>query len=372
MLCSSDYISSFANSLLCWACLHWSLLSVSHRLETTPTLVLISSDHLPDTVVQGLFLRSYLPHDHSNQLPPFIDRRYIFIEQVGCIPSISPSLFPLIAVLIWPLLFSVASLAYLGAIFFRDLHARNPSNDRPGLAIHSVWASRRRRGVTPTSSETVTLGHFLRLSISLFFGIFCTGSVSLFLLLGTVSSPGISVNSVHHDFQTVSIIPTAQWSLIPQLRNAVKLRWLWASLSFTLSAGLFPKERIDWVVGLLTSARMYFRMRLATHFFNGNSTLTITTEHGIDQPRMRSAMDLSLCIFLELRVNLLLSHPSSDSRHSLPPLALDLLCNLTNMRYCPTPPNSTFDLNPLKLATQCDLVSPQNPKKHLSLMNSIS
>ena len=118
VLCSSGSISSSVNSLLCWACPHWSLLSVSYHLETATTLALISSNHLLDIIVQGLFLRSYLSHDHLNQPPPVIDRRYIFIEQAGCIPSISPSLFPLVAVLVWPLLFSVASLAYLGATFF--------------------------------------------------------------------------------------------------------------------------------------------------------------------------------------------------------------------------------------------------------------
>ena len=60
----------------------------------------------------------YSSHDHSNQISSLVDRRYMFIEQAGCIPSISPSLFPSVAVLVWPLLFNVASLAYLGAAFF--------------------------------------------------------------------------------------------------------------------------------------------------------------------------------------------------------------------------------------------------------------
>lgn len=63
----------------------------------------------------------YLLHDHSNQSFSLVDRRYMFIEQAGCIPSISPSLFPSVAVLVWPLLFNVASLAYLGAAFFFDI-----------------------------------------------------------------------------------------------------------------------------------------------------------------------------------------------------------------------------------------------------------
>jgi len=216
----------------------------------------------------------------------------------------------------------------------------------------------------------MTIKHFLRLSISLFLGIICTTIVSLSLLLLVVNYPGISVNSLHHDFQTVQIVPVIQWSLIPPLRAAVELRWLWASSSPTLSFGLFPKERLEWFVGLLASAKMYFRMRLASHFLSGNSTLTIMTEHGIDQFRMRTAMDLSPCISLELQVNPLPFHPSSDSRHSLPPWALGSLPrNLSDPRYCSAPPNLTFDPNPFKLTTRCDLVSVPNPKKPLDLTN---
>jgi len=250
----------------------------------------------------------------------------------------------------------------------------NPSNnDRPGLTIHSFWTQRRRQGSTPTSSETMTLKHFLRLSISLFLGIICTTIVSLSLLLLVVNYPGISVNSLHHDFQTVQVVPVIQWSLVPPLRAAVELRWLWASSSFTLSVGLFPKERLEWIVGLLASAKMYVRMRLADHFLNRNSTLTTMTEHGIDQSRMRTAMGLSPCISPELQVNPLPFHPSSDSRHSLPPWAPDSLPrNLSDLRYCSAPPNLTFDPNPFKLTTRCDLVSILGPKKPLNLMNPLS
>jgi len=119
----------------------------------------------------------------------------------------------------------------------------------------------------------MTLRHFLRLSVSLFLGIICTTIVSLSLLLLVVNYPGISVNSLHHDFQTVQIVPVIQWSLIPPLRAAVELRWLWTSSSFTLSVGLFPKERLEWLVGLLASAKMYVRMRLAGRFLNRNFML---------------------------------------------------------------------------------------------------
>ena len=250
----------------------------------------------------------------------------------------------------------------------------NPSNnDQPGLAIHSFWTQRRRQGSTPTSSETLTLKHFLRLSISLFLGIICTAIVSLSLLLLVVSYPGISVNSLHHDFQTVQVVPVIQWSLVPPLRAAVELRWLWTSSSFTLSVGLFPKERLEWIVGLLASAKMYVRMRFVDHFLNKNSTLTTMTEHGIDQSRMRTAMDLSPCISPELQVNPLLFHPSSDSRHSLPPWAPDSLPRiLSDPRYCSAPPNLTFDPNPFKLTTRCGLVSILGPGKPLGLMNPLS
>lgn len=80
-----------------------------HR--NTPELILRPS---LDIIVQGQFLRHNTHHLVFERPPPFADRRYIFIEQVGCIPSISPSLFPLVGVLIWPLLFNVASLVYLG------------------------------------------------------------------------------------------------------------------------------------------------------------------------------------------------------------------------------------------------------------------
>jgi len=171
------------------------------------------------------------------------DRRYIFIEQAGCIPSISPSLFPLVAVLIWPVLFNVASLAYLG------------------LLVHSIRTKRRKEGVTPTSTETMTRERLLRVSISLFLGTVCTSSIALFLLLRITSNSQISVDSLHHDFQTVYIITADQWTRNPWLRTAVELRWLWASLSVVLGIGLFPKERIGQVVGWFASVKMYIRMR---------------------------------------------------------------------------------------------------------------
>lgn len=81
-----------------------------------------------------------------------------------------------------------------------------------------------------------------------------------------VGSADISVNSLHHDFQTVYIITTDQWSRNPQLHTAVQLRWIWASLGFGLTIGLFPKERVNRLLGWLMAARLYFRTR-STGFF---------------------------------------------------------------------------------------------------------
>lgn len=220
-----------------------------------------------------------------------------------------------------------------------------------------IWARRRTQEVTQMLHETTRPRRSLRLFISLFIGIVCTSFVSLSLLLGIINSSDLSINSLHHDFQTVSIVPTAQWLLIPPFRAAIELRWLWTSLNFALSVGLFPKERIDWLFGWLASAKMYVRMRLAAYFFNRDSTLTITTGHGIGQLQIRPATALSPCIFPELQVHpmaeRLFSHPSSDNRHSLPPLALEsLLSNLTSLGYYPTTQNLKLDPKFPKLVRQ--------------------
>jgi len=208
----------------------------------------------------------YTSRRRLNQPPPFIDRRYILIEQAGCIPSILPSLFPLAAVLIWPLLFNVASLAYLG-IHFSEFTHKKASNDQPGLVIHLIWVPRHKQGETRKSSEVVTIHHLLRPSTSLFLGIICTSSFSLFLLLSIVNNSSISVNSLHHDFQTVYIITTDQWSRNPQFRAAVELRWVWASLGFALTIGLLPKERADRLLGWLAATKLYIRTRSAVFLF---------------------------------------------------------------------------------------------------------
>jgi len=203
----------------------------------------------------------YPSRHRSSQPTPPIDRRYILIEQAGCIPSISPSLFPLVGVLIWPLLFNVASLAYLG-IFLESTH-KKASNDRPGLAIHLIWVPRHKQGEIRQPSEVMTSHHLLRISTSMFLGIICTSSFSLFLLLSIVNNSSISVNSLHHDFQTVYIITTDRWSRNPQFRAAVELRWLWASLGFALTTGLLPKERADRLLGWWAATKLYVRVRSA-------------------------------------------------------------------------------------------------------------
>ena len=119
-----------------------------------------------------------------------------------------------------------------------------------------------------------TLHHLLRPSISLFLGIICTSSFSLFLLLSIVNNSNISVNSLHHDFQTVYIITTDRWLRNPQFRAAVELRWLWASLGFALAIGLLPKERADRLLGWLVATKLYIRARSASFFLLQNPLQT--------------------------------------------------------------------------------------------------
>jgi hypothetical protein len=97
--------------------------------------------------------------------------------------------------------------------------------------------------------------------VSLFIGIFCTGSISLFLLVWIVDRSNISVDLLRHDFQTVYILTTDQWSRNPHLRTAVELRWLWAFSNLTLLIGLFPQERTSQIHGWLASVEMYTRTR---------------------------------------------------------------------------------------------------------------
>ncbi|KAF9778694.1 GPCR fungal pheromone mating factor [Thelephora terrestris] len=221
-----------------------SIICVLHRLYMT----ISSPNSIPDKRLYQLLCKLAL----MLGIPALIivvhiivqDRRYIFIEQAGCIPSISPSLFPLIAVLIWPLLFNLASLAYLG------------------LVTYSIWAPRGEPRTSPASPETLTLYCFLRLYVSLFIGIVCTSSISLFLLAWVIDNSNISVNSLHHDFQTVYILTTDQWLRNPQLRTAVELRWLWISSSLVLAFGLFPNERAKQLFGWLASVKVYVRTRI--------------------------------------------------------------------------------------------------------------
>jgi len=84
----------------------------------------------------------------------------------------------------------------------------NASNDRSGLAIHSIWAPRRKQGTTPTSSETMTPCHFLRLSISLFLGIVCAGSVSLFCCGSSTTQTSPSTRFVTTSEPCTLSIPT--------------------------------------------------------------------------------------------------------------------------------------------------------------------
>jgi len=161
--------------------------------------------------------------------------------------------------------------------FFWGLCTRNSSHDRPGLVIHFICVPKREQGGTLTSFEAATL-HTLRLSISLFLGIVCTCSASLFLLLWIVNNSNISVNSLHHDFQTVYIVSADRWLRNPQLRTAVELRWLWAALGFALTIGLFPKERADRLLGWLAAAKLYIRTRSAV-FIPFRNALDIDHHH---------------------------------------------------------------------------------------------
>lgn len=139
------------------------------------------------------------------------------------------------------------------------------SNDRQGLVIYSIWVPRR-AGTTQTPPETITLCYFLRIYVSLFIGVVCTSSISLFVLIWIFSRSNISVDSLHHDFQTVYILTTDQWSHNPQLHTAIELRWLWLSSSIALTIGLFSNERTNRLIRWLTSVKVYIRMRSVVHF----------------------------------------------------------------------------------------------------------
>ena len=175
------------------------------------------------------------------------------------------------------------------------------------------------------SPETLTLYHFLKIYISLFLGVVCTSSASLFLLVWITNNSHISIDSLHHDFQTVYVLTTDQWSRDPQLRTAIELRWLWASLSIVLAVGLFPNERAKKLFGLLVSAKLYIRTRQVVYYFCISPTLTVATELGTDQLQMWYAMDLSPCIYPNHQSHFIVKHPrshrSSASRHSLLPFA---------------------------------------------------
>lgn len=279
-------------------------------------LELMYLNHLSDIIVQGLFLRSQAPVTTQTNNPS-ADRRYIFVEQAGCVPSIPPSLFPLIAVLIWPLLFDLASLAYLGILFLLgNSRPRNGSNHRPGLIIRLIWVSRRKRRGSRASSETITLPHLLRLPISLFLGIFSTCFFSLLLLLFLVNTPNISVDSLHHDFQTVSIVPAVQWWNIPPFRAAVELRWLWASLGPGLATGLFPKERADRILGFLTAPVRQYRMK-SEAFSSSGLTHADDYNRKWHQSVLRAAPDGSLPVYISRT-----SGSSYGEMPAVPPLVL--------------------------------------------------
>lgn len=185
-------------------------------------------------------------------------------------------------------------LSGLPRYFFslKNLRARIVSDDRSGLVIYSLWVPRRQRRVSPTSTEMITLGQFLRIYISLFIGIICTSSVSLFLLVWIVNDSNISFDSLDHDFQTVYILTTDQWSSNPQLRAAIELRWLWVFSSIVLTIGLFPSERAHQLLRWLASIKTCVRTSLAAR---SSLTLTPMIGYSIDPFRTRCAMDLSPC-----------------------------------------------------------------------------
>lgn len=105
----------------------------------------------------------------------------------------------------------------------------------------------------------MTLYRFLRIYISLFVGIVCTSSITLFLLVWIAENSHITADSLHRDFQTVYTLTTDQWLRDPQLRGAVELRWVWVSLALALAVGLFPEERANRIFYWLVSVQMYAR-----------------------------------------------------------------------------------------------------------------
>ena len=185
--------------------------------------------------------------------------------------------------------------------FFGNLCTRNAPNDQPGLIIYTIWVPRRERGVALPPPETMTLSRFLRLYISLFIGIVCTSSVSLFLLVWVVNDPNISVDSLHHDFQTVYVLTTDQWSRNPQLRTAVELRWLWAFLSIVLTVGLFPNERLNQLLRWLAPVKVHVRTRtrFAGHFSQITLILIITQSTASINFERRMPW-VSPCVYLQI------------------------------------------------------------------------
>jgi len=223
----------------------------------------------------------------------------------------------------------------------------------------------------------MTFHHLLRLSTSLFVGIICTSSFSLFLLLSIVNNSNISVNSLHHDFQTVYIITADRWSRNPQLRAAVELRWLWASLGFALTIGLLPKERVDRLLGWFAATNLYVRARSAVFASSKyiTSLTAVMTERGTDQLRMLSATGLFPCTSPELQTHPtekhLPSRPSRSSQLSRPPLSLGFpLCYIRNQRHCHTSPNQRLDLNFLNHAKVSNLPNLPNLASSLSRASS--
>jgi hypothetical protein len=157
-------------------------------------------------------------------------------------------------------------------VFFFSPKSARRSNDRLGLITHLVLSQRRVQRAPSAPPEVVALSPSLRTLVSLFVGVICTSSVSLLLLVWIVNNnPNISVNSLHHDFQTVDILPTDQWFHNPKLRTAVELRWLCLSSSFALLIGLFPKERANRLLVWFVSVKVYFRTRLETCLFLSRS-----------------------------------------------------------------------------------------------------